>query len=67
MSSISFENWFNQRYPKLAVSAHDGTLSPNELWLFNAVKEAYLVGQENPNVEEAEGLDWERLPAVPGS
>lgn len=56
-----FTEWFAERYPKIAASMKTGEkLAPNELWLYNAVKEAYEAGQLSPNIGDMSELQWER-------
>jgi len=43
---MTFEQWFAKRYPKLAEAAEFGMMGPNEVWLFNATKEAFHAGEQ---------------------
>jgi len=45
---MTFDQWFSKRYPKLREAMEFGMLGGNELWLYEAVKEAFAAGQQNP-------------------
>ena len=56
---MTFEQWFAQRYPKLREAAEFGQMGPNEVWLFNATKEAFAAGQRSAQDEQENQRDSE--------
>ena len=54
MNTTAFERWFARRYPKLREAMEFGQMGPNEVWLYNATKEAFAAGQLSTE-EEAHG------------